>query len=170
MADDPGRRSDAADGRPDDAHRVADDVDRDPDGTTQSDRDPDGAADADAEPGVDDGDSVNDSASDASAVAGNERTDDSAPDSGRRPEVVVPMDLYKTVTVFSTLFSIALVVGGMIALDAATARATADAAEVNLPLAFLGVAAIVLGAATYAFASRFRAAGMGNAKDADDEG
>lgn len=88
---------------------------------------------------------------------------------GDRPEVVVPMDLYKTVTVFSTLFAIALVVGGMIALDAATGRATADAENVDLPIAFLGVAAIVLGAATYAFAARFRAEGMGNPKDADDE-
>jgi predicted membrane channel-forming protein YqfA (hemolysin III family) len=79
------------------------------------------------------------------------------------------MDLYKTVTVFSTLFSIALVVAGMIALDSATARATRSAGEVNLPIAILGVVAIVLGAATYAFAARFRAEGMGNPKDADDE-
>jgi len=89
--------------------------------------------------------------------------------SNGRPEVVVPMDLYKTVTVFSTLFSIALVVAGMIALDSATARATRSAGEVNLPIAILGVVAIVLGAATYAFAARFRAEGMGNPKDADDE-
>ncbi|AGN00607.1 hypothetical protein L593_03280 [Salinarchaeum sp. Harcht-Bsk1] len=86
-----------------------------------------------------------------------------------RPEVVVPMDLYKTITVFSTLFAIALVVGGMIALDAATGRASRAVEDVNLPIAFLGVAAIVLGAATYAFAARFRAEGMGNPKDGDDE-
>lgn len=91
------------------------------------------------------------------------------PPRGGRPAVVVPMDLYKTVTVVSTLLSIALVVGGMIALDAATARATATAEEVNLPVAILGVASIVLGAATYAFAARFRAEGMGNPKNADDE-
>jgi len=80
------------------------------------------------------------------------------------------MDLYKTITVFSTLFAIALVVGGMIALDAATGRASRAVEDVNLPIAFLGVAAIVLGAATYAFAARFRAEGMGNPKDGDDEG
>ncbi|WP_248515248.1 DUF7315 family membrane protein [Salinarchaeum laminariae] len=88
---------------------------------------------------------------------------------GGRPEVIVPMDLYKTVTVFSTLLSIALVVGGMIALDSATARASAPAEDVNLPVAIVGVGAIVLGAAIYAFAARFRAEGMGNPKDADDE-
>ncbi|GAB3684503.1 hypothetical protein GCM10028857_13580 [Salinarchaeum chitinilyticum] len=96
-------------------------------------------------------------------------TDSPSPTRGGRPEVVVPMDLYKTVTVFSTLLSIALVVGGMIALDTATARATASADEVNLPVAILGVSSIVMGAATYAFAARFRAEGMGNPKDADDE-
>jgi len=90
-------------------------------------------------------------------------------DAGARPEVLVPMDLYKTITVFSTLFAIALVVGGMIALDVATGRASRAVEDVNLPVAFLGVAAIVLGAATYAFAARFRVEGMGNPKDGDDE-
>ena len=103
-------------------------------------------------------------------AASSQSDSDGAVENGARPEVVVPMDLYKTITVFSTLFAIALVVGGMIALDAATGRASRAVEDVNLPIAFLGVAAIVLGAATYAFAARFRAEGMGNPKDGDDEG
>lgn len=87
-----------------------------------------------------------------------------------RREVLVPMALYKRVTVLSTLAAIVLVVGGMIALDAATGRSRAAPSEINLPVAVLGLAAIVLGAGVYAFSTRFRAEGMGNPKDGDDEG
>jgi len=89
---------------------------------------------------------------------------------GSRREVVVPLPLYKTVTVFSTLLAVVLVVGGMIALDQATGRSTFAAEEVSLPLATAGVLAIVLGAAVYAFSTRFRAEGMGNPKEDADEG
>jgi len=88
--------------------------------------------------------------------------------SGRR-DVVVPLRLYKTVTVFSTLFAIAFVLGGFVLLDVATDRATADVSEINLVLALLGLAGIVGGAAVYVFSTRFRAEGMGKSKDQSDE-
>ena len=88
---------------------------------------------------------------------------------GRR-DVVVPRELYKVVTVFSTLIAIVAVVGGFVLLDTATNRTLAAASEVNLPLAIGGVGLIVLGAATYAFAARFRTQGMGSPNnDADGE-
>lgn len=83
--------------------------------------------------------------------------------------VVVPMRVYKTVTVFSTLFAVVGVVGGFILLDVATNRAQADLGDVNPLIALLGVGLIVVSAATYAFSTRFRAAEMGNAKESEDE-
>ena len=85
-------------------------------------------------------------------------------------EIVVPMRVYKTVTVFSTLFAMAGAILGFVLLDSATNRATAELSEVNVALAMAGLASILAGAAVYAFATRFRADGMGNAKDGDDEG
>jgi len=84
-------------------------------------------------------------------------------------DVVVPLRLYKTVTVFSTLFAIVFVLGGFVLLDTATDRATADVSEIDPALAILGVAGIVGGAAVYAFSTRFRAEGMGKPKDESDE-
>ncbi|WP_263019526.1 DUF7315 family membrane protein [Natronobiforma cellulositropha] len=89
--------------------------------------------------------------------------------SGRR-EVVVPLRLYKTITVFSTLFAVVGILAGFILLDVATDRAQADLAEVNIVVSLLGIGLIVLGSATYAFSTRFRTEGMGNAKDDTDEG
>ena len=88
--------------------------------------------------------------------------------SGKR-DVVVPMRLYKTVTVFSTIIAIAGVLGGFIVLDVATDRTQADVSEINLILALVGVGMIAFGAVTYAFSTRFRTAEMGNAKDDTDE-
>ena len=87
--------------------------------------------------------------------------------SGR--DVVVPMHVYKVVTVFSTLIAVLLVVGGLILLDLATDRGAAAREDVAILRATIGLVSIVLGAAVYAFASRFRAAGMGNPKDDHDE-
>jgi uncharacterized integral membrane protein len=87
----------------------------------------------------------------------------------RAREVEVPLHLYKVVTVFSTMFAVAFVVGGFIVLDTATQRAQLSFAEMNLPLALLGVAMIAAGAMVYAFATRFRAEGMGKPKDDSDE-
>ncbi|MDL5360413.1 hypothetical protein [Halalkalicoccus sp. NIPERK01] len=95
---------------------------------------------------------------------------DSPPEESEDASVVVPMRVYKTVTVFSTLFAVVGVVGGFVLLDVATDRAQADLAEVSPLLALLGVALIVLSAAVYAFSTRFQATEMGNAKDAEGEG
>ena len=83
--------------------------------------------------------------------------------------VVVPDRVYKTVTVFSTLFAVVAVVAGFVVLDEATDRASVALSEVDPLLALLGVGLIVAGAVTYAFSTRFRAEGMGNAKGDTDE-
>ncbi len=80
-------------------------------------------------------------------------------------DVVVPLRLYKTVTVFSTLFAVAAILTGFVLLDRGTQRATASPEEVSLPVVALGLACIVGGSAVYAFSTRFRTAGMGKPKD-----
>lgn len=97
------------------------------------------------------------------------RTDDDAEGESRAREVVVPLRLYKVVTVFSTMFAVGFVVGGFVVLDAATRRAQLSVEEVDVPLAILGVAMIAAGAVVYAFSTRFRAEGMGKPKDRADE-
>ncbi|UPV73458.1 hypothetical protein M0R89_13000 [Halorussus limi] len=96
---------------------------------------------------------------------------DNADVEGESPdrEVEVPIGLYKVVIVFSTMFAVAFVVGGFIVLDTATRRARLSPSEMNLPLALLGVAMIAAGGVVYAFATRFRAEGMGKPKDGSDE-
>ena len=84
-------------------------------------------------------------------------------------EVVVPMRLYKTVTVFSTLLAIVCILGGFVLLDRGTQRATASPEDVSLPVVALGLALIVGGSAVYAFSTRFRTEGMGKPKDDTDE-
>jgi len=90
-------------------------------------------------------------------------------DGFRSREVVVPLRLYKTITVFSTLISVAFVLLGFFLLDAATQRASVPASAVNPYLAVGGLAAIAAGGLVYAFASRFRTRGMGKDKDDADE-
>ncbi|WP_232688106.1 DUF7315 family membrane protein [Halobacterium zhouii] len=90
-------------------------------------------------------------------------------DDERGREVVVPERLYKSVTVFSTLFAVVTVVLGFVSLDQATNSGRAAASEVSVPLAVLGVGFIAAGGLVYAFASRFRARGMVKDKDSDDE-
>ncbi|WP_226012528.1 DUF7315 family membrane protein [Halomicrobium salinisoli] len=97
-------------------------------------------------------------------------TDDDAGEGAGGREVVVPMRVYKAVTVFSTLFAVVCVVGGFIVLDEATDRARLPASEVDPVVALLGVGVIVLGAATYAFSTRFRTSEMGKSKDDAAEG
>ena len=80
-------------------------------------------------------------------------------------DVVVPLRLYKTVTVFSTFIAIATILAGFVLLDRGTQRATASPEEVSLPLVALGLSLIVGGSAVYAFSTRFRAEGMGKPKD-----
>jgi hypothetical protein len=94
---------------------------------------------------------------------------DDAGGSGRR-EVVVPMRLYKTVTVVATLLAMVGVVGGFVLLDAATDRGSAASLEeIDPVVALLGLAFLVGGAATYAFSTRFRAEGMGRSKTDEDQ-
>lgn len=90
-------------------------------------------------------------------------------DGPRGRDVEVPLDVYKAVTVFSTLFAVAFVVGGFVVLDEATQRATAPVDEVRVWLALLGLACIGVGATVYAFSTRFRARGMGKPKDDADQ-
>ena len=94
--------------------------------------------------------------------------EESASEPGGR-EVVVPMRLYKTVTVFSTLVAVVAILGGFVLLDRGTQRATASPDEVSLPVVALGLALIVGGSAVYAFSTRFRTEGMGKPKDDTDE-
>ena len=84
-------------------------------------------------------------------------------------DVVVPLRVYKAVTVFSTLFAVVFVLGGFVLLDSATNRATAEVSEIDPVLAIIGIACLVGGAAVYAFSTRFRAEGMGKSKDESDE-
>jgi hypothetical protein len=84
-------------------------------------------------------------------------------------DVVVPLRVYKAVTVFSTLFAVVLVLGGFVLLDAATDRATAPIDEIDPLVLIVGLAGIAGGAAVYAFGTRFRADGMGTPKDDADE-
>jgi len=84
-------------------------------------------------------------------------------------EVVVPLRLYKAVTVFSTLFAVVFVLAGFVLLDSATNRATAEAGEVDPVLAIVGIGLLVGGGAVYAFSTRFRTEGMGKSKDESDE-
>ncbi|MFB6079871.1 MAG: hypothetical protein ABEJ81_02545 [Haloferacaceae archaeon] len=106
-------------------------------------------------------------------------------DGGRR-EVVVPLRLYKTVTVFSTLLAVVAVVFGFTLLDAATLQMSilrrlivagltavglAPASKLlSASLAVLGLAVIGLGAGVYMLGTRFRARQMGNAQEDGNEG
>ena len=104
---------------------------------------------------------------------------------GRR-DVVVPMRLYKTVTVFSTLIAVVCVVGGFVVLDAATLQWSVLRQVVTGALAFVGVrppadllsavlavvglGVIAFGAGVYVLGTRFRARGMGNSQEDSNEG
>jgi hypothetical protein len=78
--------------------------------------------------------------------------------------VIVPLPIYKTVTVTATLLAVIAAVGGFVLLDTATDRGRAAPEEVNAGLALAGLLAIVGAAAIYAFGTRFRAEGMGSDK------
>ncbi|MFB6093186.1 MAG: hypothetical protein ABEK02_09270 [Haloquadratum sp.] len=107
-------------------------------------------------------------------------------DQGRRGrDVVVPMRLYKTVTVFSTLFAVVGVVFGFMLLDAATLNVSflGDTARYALSLvgiriadgllrtlfAAFGLAFIAFGAGVYVLGTRFRARGMGKYQEDSGE-
>jgi hypothetical protein len=127
-----------------------------------------GDADVAAPTASDDGDGDG-----PAATEGPDGDVDDSPDSGGGAggrEVVVPMRLYKTVTVVATLLAMVGVVVGFVFLDAATGQGSADGIEEIDPVtALLGLGFIVGGAATYAFSTRFRAEGMGRSKTDEDE-
>lgn len=101
-------------------------------------------------------------------------------------DIVVPMRLYKTVTVFSTLIAVVSVVVGFVLLDAATlsvsfirqaltgllgALGIVVAEDVlTAALALAGLAVIGFGAGVYIVGTRFRAQGMGKSQEDSDEG
>lgn len=127
-------------------------------------------------------------ATDATPTAADGGADSVAADTDRGSrDVVVPMPLYKTVTVFSTLLAVVGVVGGFVLLDAAVMSGGVVRVAVNALLSVGGVrvspsvwaslqpvfavgglVAIALGAAVYVLGSRFRAEGMG--RDDESEG
>ena len=129
----------------------------DPDEATNDER-ADAGVDTDDATINDDGDAPSDDRGDRGVDAHAEATP-----GGR--DVVVPLRLYKTVTVFSTLLAIAAILAGFVLMDRGTQRATASPEEVSLPLVALGLSLIVGGSAVYAFSTRFRAEGMGKPKD-----
>ncbi|SDM13540.1 hypothetical protein SAMN04487949_0989 [Halogranum gelatinilyticum] len=100
-------------------------------------------------------------------------------------DIVVPMRLYKTVTVFSTLIAVVSVVVGFVLLDAATLSVsflrraitsllgalglTVAADVLTAVLALAGLAVIGFGAGVYIIGTRFRAQGMGKSQEDSDE-
>ena len=113
-----------------------------------------------------------------------ERSESHDTGSGGR-DIVVPMRLYKTVTVFSTLIAVVSVVLGFVLLDAATLsisflRRAITGVLVTLGvgvadeiltavLAFLGLSVIAFGAGVYIVGTRFRARGMGKSQEDSNE-
>ena len=105
-------------------------------------------------------------------------------ESGRR-DVEVPLRLYKTITVFSTLIAVFGVVFGFVLLDAATLQVSLlrravvgalgvvgvvpDGDLLSAAFAGAGLASIGLGAAVYVLGTRFRARGMGKSQEDSDE-
>ncbi|WP_338035570.1 DUF7315 family membrane protein [Haloprofundus marisrubri] len=113
------------------------------------------------------------------------RGDDTNTSSSGRRDIVVPMRLYKTITVFSTLIAVVSVVLGFILIDAATIQFSflrqvingalaavglgVAPAVLSATLAFVGISIIAFGAGVYVLGTRFRARGMGNSQEDSDE-
>lgn len=104
---------------------------------------------------------------------------------GRR-EVIVPMRLYKTVTVFSTLVAVVAIVFGFLLLDAATLQVGVfrriaswlfaivgvrpASAALDVLLATAGLLAMAFGAGVYVLGTRFRTLEMGKSQEDSREG
>mgnify|MGYP007091090244 FL=1 len=109
----------------------------------------------------------------------------SAEATGRR-DIVVPIRLYKTITVFSTLIATVCILGGFILIDAATLQVSvlrrlllSVLAGVGLTpeqelfsgvLGVGGLSLMAVGTGVFVLSSRFRAPGMGNPQEDSDEG
>lgn len=105
-------------------------------------------------------------------------TDSEPTETGRQDDgsIVLPMRLYKGVTVFSTLLATALVVLGFFMFDAATHPAnplregavwlvgvsgwTPPSGAVDVAFGLVGVAIVLVGAGSYVLGTRFKAEGM----------
>ena len=83
-------------------------------------------------------------------------------------EVIVPNQLYKSIVVLSTAFSILAIVIGFILLDTATQRATSPLSQIDPLLALVGLSSIGIGTVVYAFTSRFKTQGMTITKGKED--
>lgn len=134
--------------------------------------------------GTDDG-NPNPGPATAGPAAGDAADGTGGPASRGRRDVEVPMRVYKTVTVFSTLIAVTCVVLGFVLLDAATLQVSflrgviagaiaglgvpVDRSLLSAVLALAGLAIIGLGAGTYVLGTRFRAPGMGNSQEDSDE-
>jgi len=108
---------------------------------------------------------------------------------GRREDgtIVVPMRMYKGITVFSTLVATVLVVLGFVCFDAATRTdhllrtslrwvfesvgVTPSVGVLNVLFGLLGVGLILVGAGSYILGTRFKTEGMvdGSNKSDDEE-
>ncbi|SEO39264.1 hypothetical protein SAMN04487948_102205 [Halogranum amylolyticum] len=126
-----------------------------------------------------------DTAERPSESGANGPADRTVDDGGGGRDIVVPMRLYKTVTVFSTLIAVVSVVVGFVLLDAATlsisflrraivglfgALGVGVADDVlTAVLALLGLGIIAFGAGVYIVGTRFRARGMGKSQEDSDE-
>ncbi|WP_049985818.1 DUF7315 family membrane protein [Halobellus rufus] len=126
-----------------------------------------------------------DPASASEGAADSSREDDTDRDARGGRDVVVPMRIYKTVTVFSTLIAVVSVVFGFMLLDAATLNVSflgntvrSVLAAVGLAIgdgllstvfAALGLAIIAFGAGVYVIGTRFRARGMGKSQEDSGE-
>ena len=108
-------------------------------------------------------------------------TDMTTESESERRDIVVPMRVYKTVTVFSTLLAVVSVVIGFLFLDAATlnvslvgnlVRFILVILNISIPesvlsslFAVIGLGSIGLGAGVYVIGTRFRAQGMGKSQE-----
>lgn len=102
-------------------------------------------------------------------------------DAGGRREVIVPMRLYKTVTVFSTLVAVVSVVTGFLLLDAATLQVgifrrlasglfallgvRPPSGTLDAVLAAAGLGVMAFGAGFYVLGTRFRTPEMGKSQE-----
>ena len=119
-----------------------------------------------------------------SDAAGEATPTGSAESTGRR-DIVVPIRLYKTITVFSTLIATGCILGGFILIDAATLQVSVlrrlllgglsavglsiDQELFSAILAIGGLTLMAAGTGVFVLSSRFRAPGMGNAQEDSDE-
>jgi hypothetical protein len=147
---------------------MSSDRNADEEGTARRGDDARPGADDDARPGADDRDT---SSRERSSAGGR--------------DVDVPLRVYKTVTVFSTLIAVVCVVLGFVLLDAATLQMSAlrrgvaaalGALGLRPPgdvvagaLAAIGLLSIAFGAGVYVFGTRFRPPGMGNSQEDSGE-